>query len=60
MVKNTVTRKWWNTNCPVGFSINGVLENRLISLKETILKDMEGMTLLDMYKDMKKLLKEKE
>ena len=53
MVKNTATRKWWNTNCPVGFSINGVLENRLISLKENMLKDMEGMTLLDMYKDMK-------
>ena len=44
----------------MGFSINGVLENRLISLKENMLKDMEGMTLLDMYKDMKKLLKEKE
>lgn len=49
-----------NTNCSVGFSINGVLENRLISLKENMLKDMGGMTLLDMYKDMKKLLKEKE
>ena len=44
----------------MGFSINGVLENRLIFLKENMLKDMEGMTLLDMYKDMKKLLKEKE
>ena len=45
-----------NVNCPVGRTIQDVLEVRLQALQDEMLKKMEHMYLSDMYDDMENIL----
>lgn len=45
-----------NVNCPVGRTIQGVLDGRLNIIRRDMLKEMECVKLADLYRDMKERL----